>query len=101
MVVDTHVTRVSQRLGWTRNTEPEKIERDLNALFSRDLWDHASHVIVFHGRRCCEARRPRCGDCSVNDLCPSAFDAAKVGRKPSRSRSPNVPSSKPAKRKPA
>jgi endonuclease-3 len=99
MIVDTHVTRVSQRLGWTRHTDPEKIERDLNALFSRDVWNHASHVLVFHGRRCCEARRPRCGDCSVNDVCPAAFDAVTVGRKARRVVSAKPEPSKPVTRK--
>jgi endonuclease-3 len=100
MVVDTHVARVSQRLGWTRNTEPEKIERDLNAIFPPDAWDHASHVIVFHGRRCCEARRPRCGECSVCDVCPAAFDAAGIGRKTRPATSAKPKAARPAGRKP-
>jgi endonuclease-3 len=100
MIVDTHVTRVSQRLGWTRNKEPEPIERDLNSLFPPDGWDHASHVIVFHGRRCCDARRPRCADCSVSDVCPSAFDAADVGRKTPPAGAPKRAVKKPAGRKP-
>lgn len=81
IVVDTHVSRVSQRLGWTRQTDPTRIESDISQLFSADLWDRASHTIVIHGRRCCEARNPRCSECSVNDLCPSAFDAVRIGRK--------------------
>lgn len=84
VVVDTHVTRLSQRLGWTKNTEPEKIERDLCKILPRSEWDHASHVLIFHGRRCCFARKPECVSCSVNDACPSAFDAEHVGRKTSR-----------------
>jgi endonuclease-3 len=84
VVVDTHVMRLSQRLGWSKNTEPEKIERDLCAILPRSEWDHASHVLIFHGRRCCFARKPDCPSCSVNDVCPAAFDAESVGRKPSR-----------------
>jgi endonuclease III len=82
VVVDTHVMRISQRLGWTKNTDPEKIERDLCAILPQTEWDHASHVLIFHGRRCCFARKPACADCRVNDVCPAAFDAEDVGRKP-------------------
>lgn len=84
VVTDTHVMRVSQRLGWTRNKEPEKIERDLCEILPRDQWDHASHVLIFHGRRVCFARKPDCLGCSVNDVCPAAFDAEDVGRKEKR-----------------
>lgn len=82
VVVDTHVMRISQRLGWTKKKDPEKIERDLCKLLPRTEWDHASHVLIFHGRRCCYARKPDCTGCRVNDVCPSAFNAEKVGRKP-------------------
>jgi endonuclease-3 len=81
VVVDTHVMRVSQRLGWTKNTNAEKIERDLCEVLPRKEWDHASHVLIFHGRRCCYARKPDCPACRVNDVCPAAFDADHVGRK--------------------
>jgi endonuclease-3 len=81
VVVDTHVMRLSQRLGWTRNTDAEKIERDLCAILPRDEWDHTGHVLIFHGRRVCFARKPDCMGCSVNDVCPAAFDAEHVGRK--------------------
>jgi endonuclease-3 len=86
VVVDTHVTRLSQRLGWSKNTDPEKIEKDLCAILPRKEWDHTSHVLIFHGRRCCFARKPECGDCSVSDVCPAAFDAEDVGRKAPRVR---------------
>jgi endonuclease-3 len=86
VVVDTHVQRISQRLGWTKNTEPEKIERDLCALIPRAQWDRTSHLLIFHGRRVCFARKPNCEGCKLNDLCPSAFDAESVGRKPVRAR---------------
>ena len=81
VVVDTHVMRISQRLGWTKNTDPEKIEQDLCAILPKKEWDHASHVLIFHGRRCCYARKPDCAACSVNGVCPAAFDAEQVGRK--------------------
>jgi endonuclease-3 len=84
VVVDTHVMRVSQRLGWTRNKDAEKIELDLCAVLPKKEWDHASHVLIFHGRRVCFARKPDCPGCHVSDVCPAAFDAEEVGRKPPR-----------------
>ena len=81
VVVDTHVLRLAQRLGWSKNKDPDKVERDLCAELPRSEWDHAGHVLIFHGRRCCYARKPDCPACSVNDTCPSAFDAEHVGRK--------------------
>jgi len=81
VVVDTHVMRISQRLGWTKNIDPPTIERDLCRVLPREEWDHASHVLIFHGRRCCYARKPDCPACRVNDVCPAAFDAEHVGRK--------------------
>jgi endonuclease-3 len=86
VVVDTHVQRISQRLGWTKNTEPEKIELDLVKLFPRKDWDAVGHTLIFHGRRICSAARPACAACPVHDVCPSAFKAEKVGRKPVRVR---------------
>ncbi len=90
VVVDTHVSRLSQRLGWTKNDEPEKIEIDLMKLLPQSEWDHVGHVLVWHGRRCCAAQKPSCQDCPVNTLCPSAFKAEKIGRKPPRSRPPAI-----------
>jgi len=81
VVVDTHVMRISQRLGWTKKTDAEKIERDLCAILPQSEWDRASHVLIFHGRRCCYARKPDCPACSVSDVCPSAFNAERIGRK--------------------
>jgi endonuclease-3 len=72
VVVDTHVARISQRLGWTRQEAPERIERDLVALHPRETWIDLSHRLIQHGRRVCLARRPRCPVCPVRDLCPSA-----------------------------
>jgi endonuclease-3 len=86
IVVDTHVQRIAQRLGWTKNTEPEKIEKDLCALIPQREWDLTSHVLIFHGRRICFARKPNCAECGVNDVCPSAGKAENVGRKPARKR---------------
>jgi endonuclease III len=88
VVVDTHVQRISQRLGWTKHADPPKIEQDLMALFPREDWDRLSHVLIFHGRRVCFARKPSCATCVVNDVCPCAFKAENVGRKPTRVRTP-------------
>ncbi|MCC6553831.1 MAG: endonuclease III [Polyangiaceae bacterium] len=86
VVVDTHVQRLSQRLGWTQSDKPEAIERDLCVLFPRSDWDMLSHTLIFHGRRICFARKPACAACAVNDVCPSAFHADDIGRKPPRPR---------------
>ncbi len=75
VVVDTHVTRLSGLLGLTKEHDPEKIERDLMALVPRDRWTMVSHWLIFHGRQVCIARRPRCGECVLASLCPSAFKA--------------------------
>ncbi|WP_437738827.1 endonuclease III [Sorangium sp. So ce1335] len=84
VVVDTHVQRLAQRLGWTKSDKPEQIERDLGALFPQRDRDMLSHTLVFHGRRICFARKPACGGCGISDACPSAFRAENVGRKPPR-----------------
>jgi endonuclease-3 len=81
VVVDTHVMRLAQRLGWTKATEPGKIEVDLCRVLPRDEWAIAGHILIFHGRRCCYARKPNCEGCTVTDVCPAAFDAEDVGRK--------------------
>jgi endonuclease-3 len=90
VVVDTHVQRIAQRLKWTRHTDPVKIEQDLCRLLPRERWALASHVLIFHGRRVCDARKPDCAGCAVNDACPSAFRAEQVGRKPPRARAPGA-----------
>ena len=72
IVVDTHVRRLSQRLGLTRQEDPVKIERNLQRLVPRDRWGLFPHLLIWHGRRVCIARVPRCEDCVVNDLCPSS-----------------------------
>jgi len=71
VTADTHVMRVSRRLGWTAATKPEDVERDLNALFPEPEWTMLSDVTIFHGRRRCHARTPACADCPVAGLCPS------------------------------
>ena len=72
IVVDTHVARLSALLGLTRHTDAVKIEQDLMRLAPREDWALLSHLLIFHGRRVCIARRPRCGECVLADLCPSA-----------------------------
>jgi endonuclease-3 len=72
IVVDTHVARVSARLGLTRETDAVKIEQALIPLFPQDSWATLSHLMIWHGRRVCDARKPRCAECTMRDLCPSA-----------------------------
>jgi len=72
IVVDTHVRRLSQRLGLTRHDDPVKIERDLMRLVPRADWGRFPHLLIWHGRRVCTARRPRCEECVVHDLCPAS-----------------------------
>jgi endonuclease-3 len=70
VVVDTHVGRVSHRLGLTKHTDPVKVEQDLMKLLPRDRWTMLSHLLIEHGRQICEARRPKCEVCFLNDICP-------------------------------
>jgi endonuclease III len=72
IVVDTHVRRLSQRLGLTRHDDPVKIERDLMRIVPREDWGRFPHLLIWHGRRVCDARRPECERCVVNDLCPAS-----------------------------
>jgi len=73
IVVDTHVIRVSGRLGLTTQKDPAKIEKDLMDLFPKKYWRNVSSSLVLHGRYICVARKPKCGDCCLNKVCPSAF----------------------------
>jgi endonuclease-3 len=73
VVVDTHVQRLANRLGLTSHDDPVKIELDLMNLYDRDRWTLLSHLLIWHGRRVCYARKPRCADCLLNTICPSAF----------------------------
>ena len=72
VVVDTHVRRLSQRLGLTKQEDPVRIERDLQKLVPREFWGIFPHLLIWHGRRVCDARSPRCEACVLNDLCPSS-----------------------------
>ena len=72
IVVDTHVQRLSRRLGLTREADAVAIEQALIPLFPRDAWTLISHLLIWHGRRVCLARKPQCGQCVLNDVCPSA-----------------------------
>jgi len=88
VVVDTHVRRLSQRLGLTRQEDPVKIERDLMRLVPRADWGRFPHLLIWHGRRVCDARRPLCEECVVSDLCPSSRaqpGASATSSPPSRS----------------
>jgi len=75
--VDTHVRRVAGRIGLTRNTDPEKIEKDLMPLYPPCRWTQLSHLLIFHGRYTCQARQPRCPECPVADLCDYCRQQAK------------------------
>ena len=85
VVVDTHVRRLSQRLGLTRQEDPVRIERDLVRLVPREDWGRFPHLLIWHGRRVCVARRPRCEACVVSDLCPASREppTAMAGVEPS------------------
>jgi endonuclease-3 len=72
VVVDTHVGRVSARLGLTKQTDPVKVEQDLAKLFPREQWTMLAHLLIQHGRQICEARRPKCEICFLSDICPSS-----------------------------
>jgi len=82
--VDTHVLRLSVRLGLTDETDPVKVEHALGALLSPRDWGLFSERVILHGRRVCDARLPNCEECVLNDFCPSAFKAELTGRKPPR-----------------
>jgi endonuclease-3 len=71
-VVDTHVKRVSRRLGLTGESDPDNIERDLMKILPEEQWTSFSHRLILHGRRTCHARKPRCPECPIDDLCPSS-----------------------------
>jgi endonuclease III len=71
ITVDTHFGRLARRFGWTTSTDPDKVEQEVGALFPRKDWTYLSHLLIWHGRRVCHARRPACGACVVAGLCPS------------------------------
>ncbi|MCZ0934114.1 MAG: endonuclease III [Gemmatimonadota bacterium] len=72
VVVDTHVKRLSRRMGFTAEATPEKIEKDLMALFPQRVWTMLAHLLIWHGRQVCNARRPLCNRCAISHLCPSS-----------------------------
>lgn len=74
-VVDTHIGRLTRRLGWTTSEDPVKVEQDLMRIIPRQDWLDLSHLLIYHGRAICMARKPLCAQCSLNQLCPSAFAA--------------------------
>lgn len=74
IAVDTHVMRISQRLGLTKFSDPVKIERDLMELFPKKRWFDLTYKIIEHGRNICDAKKPKCSVCPLNDICPSAFN---------------------------
>src|SRR6266550_6794890 len=80
VVVDTHVSRLSQRLGLTKNKQPEKIERDLIEIVPKKDWIDFSHLLIYHGRQICKARKPLCEKCVVEKYCPSS--RLKTGKEP-------------------
>jgi endonuclease III len=71
ITVDTHFARLARRFGWTTETDPVKIEQEVGALFPRKDWTYLSHLLIWHGRRVCLARKPACGACGIANLCPS------------------------------
>jgi endonuclease-3 len=73
VVVDTHVQRLALRLGLTRESEPGGIERDLMRIYPRDRWTMLAHLLIWHGRRVCGAKQPRCERCPLQDICPSSL----------------------------
>lgn len=82
IAVDTHVMRLSKRLGLTEQRDREKIERDLMEIVPRTKWFHFSNLLIEHGRRVCDAKRPRCDGCVLNEFCPSAFTFSHKRREP-------------------
>jgi len=73
IAVDTHVRRLSERLGLTQNKNQDKIEQDLMKIVPKEMWMRFSDLLIFHGRRICMAKKPKCGECVLNKICPSAF----------------------------
>jgi len=86
--VDTHVTRLSNRLKLTNETDAVKIERDLNTMIPPEEWGDFSLRLIEHGRRVCDARKPRCGDSTLGDLCPFFASGAATAKRPARRRAP-------------
>jgi endonuclease-3 len=81
VVVDTHVGRIARRLGWTRQSDAVKVERDLNGIIPKERWTWISHALIHHGRRICASQRPKCDLCTLADICPKVGVAAKAAAK--------------------
>ena len=73
IAIDTHMIRLSQRLGFTKHTDPVKIEKDLMALFPKKQWFELTYMLINHGRSICQAKKPKCAECPLNKLCPSSL----------------------------
>ena len=73
IAVDTHVRRLAQRLGLSENDDPEKIEQDLMRIIPKNQWTRITDLLIFHGRRVCTAKKPKCASCVLNKICPCAF----------------------------
>jgi len=80
VVVDTHIGRLSRRLGFSKEKSPEKVERDLMKLVPRNDWANIGYWLIDHGRAVCKSQKPNCGECFLNELCPSAFKFGKDGK---------------------
>ncbi|MDP9173768.1 MAG: endonuclease III [Planctomycetota bacterium] len=91
VVVDTHVARLTQRLGLTKNSAPEKIELDMMAIVPREDWTLWSHLLIFHGRSICIARRPKCENCQIFKYCPSGPRILAEQQKKTRNNSKKPP----------
>jgi endonuclease-3 len=91
VVVDTHCQRLSRRLGFTTSDDPVRIERDLMALLPQEQWTAFAHRLVFHGRRVCVARKPRCASCRLREDCPSRQDVRGARRLPGKYAAPRAP----------
>ena len=101
IIVDTHVTRLSGRLGFTKHADPVDIEQDLIKIVPRDQWTKFANHLILHGRRVCHARKPDCPNCVLNDICPSA-DTFREGRaSPAKSRDRSAQSAKPPSKPPS
>ncbi len=85
IAIDTHVMRLSRRLGFSKHHSPEQIERDLMRMISRRSWPRVTNLMIEHGRKVCEAKKPACDQCVLNDICPSAFQFEHFQKKKSRS----------------
>lgn len=99
LAVDTHVTRLAQRLGLSDAAEPRKIEEDLTAVLPPSDWGFTSHALIWHGRRVCKARGPRCDACELSPVCPSAFAELAPPAAPAKKRTKKTTKTKTAGRK--